>query len=174
MRVTRHSSLRIILLLAATPFVVGSIGPRTNFNDRILAAHNRERAEMSVPPLEWDDKLATNAADWAGHLSRTGRFEHSPDAPGQEVEGENIWGGTPGYYLPENMIRLWIAEKKNFQPGVFPSNSRSGAVEDVSHYTQLVWRKTSRVGCAVNADGKEEILVCRYSSPGNVVGGTVL
>jgi len=129
---------------------------------------------MSVPPLKWDDKLAANASVWARYLSRTGRFEHSPNPPTQEVEGENIWGGTPEYYLPENMVSLWISEKKNFRPGVFPAISLSGDVQDVSHYTQLVWRSTSRVGCAASAEGKEEVLVCRYSSPGNIIGRAVL
>lgn len=174
MRVHRRFGLRMLWLVAATPFLVGTLGPRVNFDARVLAAQNRERAAMSVPQLQWDDRLAAGAADWARHLSRTGRFEHSPDLPGAVIDGENIWGGTRGYYLPENMVQLWVAEKKNFQPGVFPANSRSGAVEDVSHYTQLVWRTTTRVGCAVSAEGREEILVCRYSSPGNVIGGTPL
>jgi Cysteine-rich secretory protein family len=174
MRLQQRSKFALLCLLAAAPLLTGSLGPRVNFDARVLAAQNRERAQMSVPALQWDDKLAAGAAQWAGHLSRTGRFEHSPDLPGAPIEGENIWGGTPGYYQPESMVRLWVAEKKNFQPGVFPANSRSGAVEDVSHYTQLVWRSTTRVGCAVSAAGREEILVCRYSSPGNVIGGTPL
>jgi hypothetical protein len=129
---------------------------------------------MGVPPLRWDDELAAGARVWARHLSRTGTFRHSPDPPGAEPEGENIWGGTPGYYLPENMVGLWIAEKRHFKPGLFPFSSRTGRVEDVSHYTQLIWRQSRKVGCAVSAAGAEEILVCRYSSAGNVVGQKIL
>lgn len=165
---------RLLALVAAAPLLVGSLGPRTNFDERLLAAQNRERAALSVPPLEWDERLAEGAAQWARHLSRTGRFEHSPNAPGSTPEGENIWGGTPNYYLPENMIGLWIAEKRNYQPGVFPANSRTGRIEDVSHYTQLIWRRTTHVGCATSAEGPEEILVCRYRTAGNVIGETIL
>lgn len=169
-----YPAARLALLLAATPLLIGGLGPRTNFNERLLAAQNRERAVVAVPPLAWDDRLAKGAAVWAKHLSRTGRFEHSPDQPGAELHGENIWGGTPGYYQPENMIALWASEKKVFRPGTFPNNSRTRRVEDVSHYTQLIWRRTSHVGCAVSAAGSEEILVCRYRTAGNVIGEPIL
>ena len=174
MRNTRSTKLPIIALMVAAPLLVGNIGPRSNFDDRILAAQNRERARLAVPMLEWDDRLAAGAAQWAAHLSRTGRFEHSPDRPNAEPEGENIWGGTPGYYTPETMVGLWVAEKRHYKAGTFPANSRSGQVEDVSHYTQLIWRRTDKVGCATNADGGEEILVCRYSSAGNIIGQSAI
>ena len=170
MRSARSLRIKLLMLTAVTPTLLGSIGPRSNFDVRILAAHNRERASMSVPPLQWDNRLASDASGWARQLSRTGRFEHSPDPAGHELQGENIWGGTPGHYGAEDMVALWVAEKKNYKAGVFPTNSRSGRVEDVSHYTQLVWKRTLRVGCAVSAAGAEEILVCRYSAAGNVVG----
>lgn len=165
---------RIALLVAGLPLLVGSTGLRTNFDGRILAAQNRERSALDLPALAWDEQLAKGAALWAKHLSRTGRFEHSPDDPAAEPQGENIWGGTPGYYLPENMVGLWVAEKKYFRAGTFPNNSRTGRVEDVSHYTQLIWKKTTHVGCAASASGREEILVCRYRTAGNVIGQSIL
>lgn len=165
---------RSLLLCAAAPLILGSVGPRTNFEERLLAAHNRERSDVGVPMLKWDAELAQGAAEWASYLSRTGKFQHSPDVEGQAPEGENIWGGTPRRYLPETMVGLWIAEKRDFKPGVFPATSRSGRVQDVSHYTQLIWRRTTHVGCGANDTGREEILVCRYRSAGNVSGQTVL
>lgn len=173
LRLPSRPFLRLALLGCAAPFLLGSLGPRTNFDERLLAAHNRERAVMAVPPLAWDPVLAAGAAAWAEHLSRSGRFAHSPDLPDQEPEGENIWGGTPGHYLPEHMVGLWIAEKAQFKPGVFPDNSRTGRLEDVTHYTQLIWRRTTHVGCGASSAGGEEILVCRYRTAGNVLGEVV-
>jgi len=68
------------------------------------------------------------------------------------------------------MVGLWVAEKRDFKPGVFPANSRTGDVEAVGHYTQLVWRRSSAVGCALAHGRAEDFLVCRYSTAGNVVG----
>lgn len=174
MRLQSVSFVRLVMLACATPMLLGSLGPRTNFDDRVLAAHNRERIAVAVPPLQWDTKLAAGATAWANHLSRAGKFEHSPNGSEREPEGENIWGGTPRQYLPENMVGLWIAEKRHYKSGTFPANSRSGRLEDVTHYTQLIWRRTTHVGCGVSAAGREEVLVCRYRTAGNVAGETVL
>ena len=136
----------------------------------MLAAHNRERTAAGVEPLQWDERLADSAADWADYLAATGRFEHSPDDPGAKPEGENLWAGTPARFQPEAMVGLWVAEKRHFKPGVFPDNSRSGRVEEVSHYTQLMWRRSGMVGCALRRGRGEDVLVCRYSAAGNVIG----
>ena len=68
------------------------------------------------------------------------------------------------------MVGLWVAEKSDYRPGVFPNNSRSGDVEKVGHYTQVIWRTSHRVGCATALGREEEFLVCRYSDAGNVMG----
>jgi hypothetical protein len=43
-------------------------------------------------------------------------------------------------------------------------------VADVGHYTQLVWRATTQVGCASASSEREDILVCRYAEAGNYRG----
>jgi hypothetical protein len=164
--------LAALLTLAVAPTLTGNIHPRYNFDGRLLAAHNRERSAAGIPELEWSDELAASAEKWARHLGRTGAFEHSPDEVGRPVEGENLWAGTRGYYTPESMVQLWSAEKRYFKPGVFPNNSRTGDVEQVGHYTQLMWRKTMAVGCALAQSRVEDVLVCRYSTAGNVTGET--
>ena len=161
---------RLTMSLIMVMCLTGMQHPDENFEERLLTSHNLERAAMGVSPLNWDDDLARGAESWANHLAATGKFEHSPDRPGDPLQGENIWGGTPDAFAPERMVGLWIAEKANFKPGTFPFNSKTDAVQDVSHYTQLIWRDTTRVGCALSEGESEEILVCRYSSPGNVVG----
>jgi hypothetical protein len=160
-----------IALIAVSPVLQGGVGARQNFEERLLAAHNRERDAIGAAPMKWDPALARSARDWARFLARTGRFEHSPDGPWwSEPEGENLWAGTVGHYQPESMVGLWAAEKRDFKPGIFPNNSRSGRVEDVSHYTQLVWARTGTVGCALERGRKEDFLVCRYTQAGNVLG----
>jgi uncharacterized protein YkwD len=136
------------------------------FDQQVLAAHNRERLGLGLIPLSWNSALAQSAKRWADHLASTGRFEHAPEnrvAP----QGENLWAGTKGYFSPERMVNAWIREKKNFRPGTFPDNSTTGRVEDVGHYTQVVWRATTQVGCAEARSRNEDILVCRYAEAGN-------
>lgn len=161
---------RIAVCAAALAMLPAMQGRMNNFETRALGMHNRERAIMGTPPLDWDDDLADGAREWANHLSRTGRFEHSPNTPGKHPQGENIWGGTKGAFGVEAMVGLWIAEKAHYRSGVFPANSKTGDVADVGHYTQLIWRKTDKVGCAIGDAGNEEIMVCRYSGPGNIRG----
>jgi uncharacterized protein YkwD len=149
--------------------LLGAVGLTDDFDGRILAAHNRERTETGVPPLKWNAGLADSAQRWARYLAANDKFEHAPEGR-VDPEGENLWAGTRGRYSPEAMTSAWIREKDNFRPGVFPNNSVTGRVEDVGHYTQLVWRDTGHVGCAKASSAAEDILVCRYARAGNYAG----
>ena len=172
-RVGRLAAAAMLALCA--PLIQGSSSRLASLETRLLAAHNRERDTTGVAALAWDTALAADAAQWAEHLAAVGDIEHSPDDPEDEdPQGENLWLGTAGAYSPEEMVGLWIEEKKHFRPGVFPQVSRTGNLEDVGHYTQLVWADTGRVGCALSGNGEDEILVCRYSAAGNVIGERVL
>ncbi len=168
---SRSCPLSLILVLALSwGLLTGFTGVQSDFNARILAAQNRERAALGLGQLRWSDDLAAGAKKWSDTLSRTGQFAHSPNEPGEELLGENIWGGDPGAFSPEAMVALWVKEKRAFKFGVFPRTSTTGHVEDVSHYTQLIWRSTTEVGCALSEGAAEEILVCRYRHPGNIMG----
>lgn len=163
--------LAIAALAACAPFAMGAVDLSTNLDQRLLAAHNRERATLGLDPLQWNEGLSRDAAAWGDHLTRVGHLVHYPDNPDDpDPQGENLWAGTRGYYGPEAMVGLWIAEKIHYKAGVFPDNSRTGELEDVGHYTQVVWRSTTDVGCAVKRGGKDDFLVCRYSEGGNVLG----
>ncbi|HEX6374302.1 MAG TPA: CAP domain-containing protein [Allosphingosinicella sp.] len=186
--------LRTALLAASLPLALAACGSRPEWADgqmvkeerpanavpqdlsrleaRLLAIHNRERAAVGAPPLVWDGGLAAAAAGYGPALARRGKLEHSSPAarPGQ---GENLWMGTRGAYALDEMAGGWAAERKLFRPGVFPRVSASGHWRDVGHYTQMIWKGTSRVGCAVQKSRKWDFLVCRYGPPGNVVGQRV-
>lgn len=154
-----------IMLMAAAP-----VSRLADFKQRILATHNSERASLGLGPLVWSDALAANAAKWAAHLAPTSDIEHDESL---DVEGENLWRGTKGAYTPEDMVTLWIDEKKAFRNNPIPNVSITGDIGDVGHYTQVVWRTTGLVGCAVaDAAGGDEVMVCRYMEGGNIMGQT--
>ena len=162
-----------LVLLGATPASAQPMPPQGATGAiaaRILAAHNRERALVGSPPLQWDAQLAAHAASYGPALASLRRLVHSP-REGRPGERENLVMAWHGTLNPEGMIDLWTREKRLLRPGSyrFPAVSRTGEWEDVAHYTQMVWPTTTRVGCAIySADW--DYLICRYSPPGNIDG----
>ena len=166
------SSLLLSLALASLPAVSNaSIGMGYNLAGPVLAAHNIERARVGAPPLEWDPELATAATAYAQVLASGAPFQHSPRA-GRSGQRENLSRGLPGANALQ-MVGYWTVEKRDFEPGVFPNVSRTGNWEDVAHYTQMIWKTTTRVGCGVASGQSGEFMVCRYSPPGNADGRLV-
>ncbi|WP_019515938.1 CAP domain-containing protein [Sphingomonas sp. Mn802worker] len=132
----------------------------------MLARHNAARAELGLTPLAWDEALARDAQRYAEQMAQSGRFAHAD----QHGQGENLFTGTRGAYSYAEMIDLWLAERRDFVNAPTPGFSRTGRAGDVAHYTQIVWRGTRAIGCALAANARDDFLVCRYSPPGNVVG----
>jgi uncharacterized protein YkwD len=148
--------------------------PSMDFASMVLAVHNRERAAVGVDSLTWSEKLAADAKVWADHLATTGEFVHDTEHLPTLGEGENLaamsWMGSHNTTVPvaQNM-QGWIAEKNSYQG--LPSATGTNVT---GHYTQMVWRNTKEIGCATATStasgGGREILVCRYSPPGNFFG----
>jgi hypothetical protein len=158
-------------LCLTLPLLAGATGRLSSLDQRLLAAHNRERSEAGLPAMRWDPALAADAAEWGEQLAAIDEIEHSPDDPeDDDPQGENLWLGTSGHFTPEQMVGMWVEEKRHFVPKPIPFSSRTGNFDDVGHYTQVMWRDTGRVGCALANGEAHEILVCRYSQAGNVEG----
>ncbi|HEX8472007.1 MAG TPA: CAP domain-containing protein [Brevundimonas sp.] len=166
---SKASPIAACVLALTAPFLAGATGLTSNFEQRVLAAHNRERTAASIRPLQWDSGLAASAQAWADRLAATGAFEHAPERAA-DPQGENLWAGTKGFFSAEAMVDGWIREKRYFKPGAFPHNSVTGKVADVGHYTQLMWRDTGEVGCAIATGPVEDVMVCRYAQAGNYLG----
>lgn len=137
----------------------------------LLAAHNRERRDAGVPPLVWNTSLAAEAQAYARTLARERIFRHSDKATRAGPEGENLWMGSTRAYSYEFMVGSWIDEQRYYRPrAVLPNFSSTGRWQDVGHYTQMIWRGTTAVGCGLASNADNDYLVCRYSPPGNVYG----
>jgi hypothetical protein len=136
---------------------------------RILDTHNAERKRLGLPELRWNGQLEREAGQWAHTLAQKGILQHA-DGSTRSGMGENLWMGTAGHWPVEDMVRMFIAEGTNFRDGTFPDISRTGNWADVGHYSQVVWRDTQEVGCAVVSGQGNDVLVCRYWPAGNVWG----
>lgn len=157
--------LAVCALLAAAPASYAD-----DLASAVLAVHNRERAEVGVPPLSWNPGLAADAQRWADHLAATGTFEHA-GSDENPTSGENLAMGSTGF-TTQQLAQLWTDEKALFKYGAFPDVSTDGNWFNVGHYTQMVWTDSTDLGCAsAGADGSV-FLVCRYSPPGNYSGQT--
>ena len=166
---------RILAVLCAPLIALGAAGAGLAQADgnafalALLAEHNSARDEAGVPRLAWSGKLAREAQGWAQVLAREGRMRHASHAESGSA-GENLWMGSAGYFVPDAMIGAFVDEKRHYVHAAFPQVSKTGRWEDVGHYTQVVWRDTREVGCAVARGQRDDFLVCRYWPAGNWMG----
>ena len=135
----------------------------------LLEQHNQARDRVGVPRLRWSQKLAREAQGWANELAVKGRMEHA-DRARLAGSGENLWMGAAGYYGPDTMIGMFVEEQRHYRHDTFPNVSTTGKWRDVGHYTQVIWRDTQEVGCAVARGRADDFLVCRYFPAGNTYG----
>jgi hypothetical protein len=135
----------------------------------MLSAHNSTRAALGIAPLTWDPGLARQATAYAAQMARSGSFGHAQQIS-YEPQGENLWMGTRGAYRFEEMAGYWRDERRLFMRAAIPHASRTGRFADVGHYTQMIWRGTTHMGCGIASNGQDEYLVCRYWPAGNVFG----
>lgn len=181
---TMHRSLSSLLLGAGLGLVLLSASsfagsgasrkPGGNLSSAAVEAHNRERSKAGVPPLKWDGALAKMADAWARKLCVRGKkfpsLNHRPRKPG--VPGENLWAGATteatGYSI-DDAVKSWVEEVRYFDG---KSGQCKGGV--CGHYTQVVWRDTTHVGCGVAtcpaAGMTATVWVCNYRPAGNVIG----
>lgn len=167
---------RVIAALAAPLIAMGVASavsaeqPVNRFAQVLLTEHNRARDAVGVSRLTWSNKLAGEAQVWAEKLAREGRMRHASKQESGGA-GENLWMGSAGYYSPQTMISAFVDERRIYRHGPFgESVSTTGKWQDVGHYTQVVWRGTQQVGCAVSRNAKDDFLVCRYYPAGNYWG----
>lgn len=143
--------------------------PPVNEVERVLVAHNAERTRLGLPGLVWNASLASDASDYARHLLDKGSLQHSSAAV-RKGGGENLWMGSAGAWDSAGMVDMFISERRYFRAAKFPDVSLTGNWTDVGHYSQIVWRETKEIGCALASGKGNDVLVCRYFPAGNVVG----
>ncbi|XP_073010872.1 pathogenesis-related protein PR-1-like [Typha latifolia] len=126
-----------------------------------LRPHNAARAAVGLPPLVWDARLAGYANWYANQRRGDCRLVHS-----HGPFGENLFWGSGTGWSPAQAVGAWVQERQRYN---YWTNSCRGVC---GHYTQIVWRNTKRLGCAmVNCYSRRgTFVVCSYDPPGNYVG----
>jgi uncharacterized protein YkwD len=116
----------------------------------VLSAHNAFRADHCAPALTWADDLAASAQAWAEACV----FAHDSG----RGFGENLAGGS------EQPTELWYAESADYK------YTAPGFSAGTGHFTQVVWRASTKLGCGRAQCSFGVYYVCRYAPPGNVLG----
>ena len=132
----------------------------------MVKAHNRLRAERGVGPMAWSKKIAAYAQRWADRLAaRRCKLVHRRS----DRYGENLayWGGSGALqHSVARAVSQWETEKKVWNR----SRIFSRASMPAGHYTQVIWRGSTRVGCGRAVCGDGVVVVCNYHPTGNVLG----
>ena len=124
----------------------------------MLASHNRYRARHCAAPLTWSPRLAEVAQAWANTLAAKGcAFGHSRGGS----YGENLAAGTTGAMDPGTVVAMWYDEVALY------AFDRPGFSMQTGHFTQVVWRGTTQLGCGVVQCKGMDVWVCNYDPPGN-------
>ncbi|KAL0387127.1 UNVERIFIED_CONTAM: Pathogenesis-related protein 1A [Sesamum radiatum] len=148
-------------LLLVCLMVVLQLACAQNSPDDFLKAHNAGRAQVGVPPLAWKESLVAYAQDYAKQRSGDCAMKHS-----EGPYGENLAKGSWDVNAKE-AVQMWLDEKKFYDEG---SNSCTGG-EMCGHYTQVVWKDSTHVGCArTKCSNGWTFVTCNYDPPGNYVG----
>jgi len=127
-----------------------------------LEFHNTIRAKHGATPLTWSNEAAGKAQQWANNC----QFHHSGGSLGPF--GENLAAGTGSGYGIQQGVEDWTNEVSSYDP----NNPQP------SHFTQVVWKGTTQVGCAQQSCngifdasfGPANYIVCEYSPQGNIIG----
>ncbi|KAK5739876.1 hypothetical protein LTR17_004972 [Elasticomyces elasticus] len=158
---------------SSAPASSAASGPLTEYSAIAVHHHNIHRANHTSPDIKWDDTLASTAADIAASCVYAHDVEKNGGGYGQNiaagVESNNIsaiitdlfYNGEVGWY--DNLYGQAQPDMTHF--------------ESWGHFSQIVWKSTTKVGCAtqhcpgglanVGSDVSPYFTVCNYSPPGN-------
>ncbi|KAI3701312.1 hypothetical protein L2E82_45966 [Cichorium intybus] len=130
-----------------------------------LDAHNKARLRSSLPPLSYNQTLANIARKYASTRAQDCALKHSHGPYGENL----FWGSADGMpkWTPKDAVYAWVKEHKYYDKA---ANSCVPG-KKCGHYTQIMWRDTKRVGCALSyCNKKDTYVVCEYDPPGNIEG----
>ncbi|KAF5337478.1 hypothetical protein D9758_013583 [Tetrapyrgos nigripes] len=153
--------LSLSLVLSAHTAAIDIFDKRATEAEKAIymQMHNTVRAKYNAPALVWNDTLATYAQNYVNKCI----WEHSNPNP----YGENLAAGYGKSYNIAKGIQDWANENTTY----------SYENPKASHFTQMVWKSSLQLGCAVQnctlavlGNHLSTYIVCEYYPKGNVRG----
>ncbi|CCK68637.1 uncharacterized protein KNAG_0B01950 [Huiozyma naganishii CBS 8797] len=159
MKLSNSVALTFASFLAATakadtsPYALSPADQQAVVNE-----HNKLRARhVDTPPLSWSPAAATYAENYAAKFDCVmADMDHSNG----EDYGENLAFG----YSLTGAVDAWYNEISLYD------FSKPGFSKSWGHFTQVVWKDTTSVGCALRVCPSGKYVVCEYDPPGNWSG----
>ncbi|CAN7988658.1 unnamed protein product, partial [Ixodes hexagonus] len=139
------------------------------FSDECRKRHNFYRTRHGVSPLENDEKLRLLAKDWADKLANLPAGTPLRHRPNNKY-GENIymaWSSDPNFRVDaKTPVDDWYNEIRSYD------YAKPGFKSGTGHFTQVVWKSSTHVGCAVSRSSFRNayFVVCNYDPAGNYLG----
>jgi pathogenesis-related protein 1 len=149
--------------------------------DEFVTAHNQARSgtlnpppSPALPPVSWDPILADSAYNYLVKCKSSGTtmVDHNANRSSDYVAlggsgyvGENIYAMQGAAAKPTDAVDLWMSEASSYD---YATNTG-----DAGHYTQVVWRDSVHIGCAIvtcSAMKYSNTILCDYSPGGNMNG----
>ncbi|CAD6564156.1 MAG: hypothetical protein TREMPRED_003894 [Tremellales sp. Tagirdzhanova-0007] len=138
----------------------------TNDQTTFVSLHNQIRLHYGANDVTWNNTLANYASTVANKCI-------NKEVPGGPY-GENMaWGVGNGFNISRGFAS-WANEVHDYDW------SKPGFSLDTGHFTQVVWKSTSQIGCATascpdgtiySGEGQNSVfIVCEYYLAGNVEG----
>lgn len=130
----------------------------SDFANTLLSEHNKKRAlHKDTSALSWSSKLADYAQSYADKYDCSGNLVHSGGP-----YGENLALG----YGEAGSVDAWYDEISSYDW------SNPGFSSNAGHFTQVVWKSSTEVGCGIKTCGGlwGDYVICSYNPAGNFAG----
>ena len=154
----------------------------------VIDRQNCYRKAANLGELTNDSALQNRAQEWVDYLkdhegctmrhpeNETERQKYLDDHGGANVDGQNIaWqSGTRPVSMQGASAFDWAADGWYNECDGYKSNGwnkNPGPNPETGHYTQLMWRNATKIGCgAASCGGNTALVNCNYGTD-NISGG---
>nr|POF17733.1 putative pathogenesis-related protein [Quercus suber] len=186
---TTSSTPEVVLPTTTPPVVISTIASPspsadstsessakpTSYEEIAVYHHNIHRANHSAPDIAWSDDLASTAATIAASCV----YAHDTTTNGGGY-GQNIAAGVEPANISAIITDLFYNGEVGWFTGYGDANPDMTEFEHWGHFSQIVWKASTHVGCATQhcpgglantgSGISPYFTVCNYKEVGNMGG----